>query len=67
MPFINGVEGKSSHFSLMPGDQIEVKYKFKNLGKPNFIDYMNFLHEAYKFDTMNLDLSYSGAWLKWTI
>jgi hypothetical protein len=64
MPFINGIQLKSSNFSLMPGDQIEVKYKFKNLGKPNFIDYMNFLHEAYKFDTLNLDLSYSGAWLK---
>lgn len=49
----------------MPGDQIEVKYKFKKIGKPTFIDYMNFLHEAYKFETVNLDLSYIGAWLRW--
>ncbi|KAL4427251.1 hypothetical protein ABPG74_011487 [Tetrahymena malaccensis] len=63
-PFINGVLAKSNNYSLMPGDQIEVKYKFKKIGKPAFLDYMNFLHEAYKFETMNLDLSYIGAWVK---
>jgi hypothetical protein len=46
------------------GDLIDVKYKFKRIGKANFADYMNFLHEAYKFDTVNLDLTYSGVWLK---
>ena len=29
-----------------------------------FIDYMNFLHDAYKMETINLDLTYSGAWAK---
>lgn len=63
-PFINGVQAKSNNYSLMPGDQIEVKYKFKKIGKPLFLDYMNFLHEAYKFETINLDFSYIGAWMK---
>ena len=29
-----------------------------------FMDYMNFLHDAYKMEAINLDLTYSGAWMK---
>lgn len=29
-----------------------------------FTDYMNFLHDAYKLESINLDLTYSGAWMK---
>lgn len=58
------MQAKSNNYTFMAGDQIEVKYKFKKIGKPFFIDYMNFLHEAYKFDTMNIDFSYAGTWVK---
>ena len=27
------------------------------------MDYMNFLHDAYKIESINLDLTYSGAWV----
>ncbi|EGR34709.1 mitochondrial mRNA processing protein, putative [Ichthyophthirius multifiliis] len=63
-PFINGIQAKSNNYFLQMGDLIDVKYKFKKIGKASFNDYMNFLHDAYKFDTINLDLSYSGVWLK---
>jgi hypothetical protein len=63
-PFINGTLQRSSLFNFSHGDQIEIKYKYYKMGQPQFIDYMNFLHEAYKFETINLDLSYAGAWVK---
>merc|ERR1712137_137628 len=49
-PFINGVHQRSSNFDIHTNDQIEVKYKFKYCGRANFVDYMNFLHEAYKLE-----------------
>ncbi|KRX00122.1 hypothetical protein PPERSA_10621 [Pseudocohnilembus persalinus] len=63
-PYINGVLQRSNNFNLNEYDQIDVEYKFKKLGKAGFLDYMNFLHEAYKFETINLDLNYVGAWVK---
>lgn len=63
-PFINGVQQKMSNFTFQQHHQLEVKYKFINCGTPSFVDYMNFLHDAYKMETVNLDLSYSGVWLK---
>lgn len=62
-PYINGVQQKLNNFIFQNHHQIEVKYKFVNRGVPSFIDYMNFLHDAYKMDTLNLDLSYSGIWM----
>jgi hypothetical protein len=63
-PFINGVQQKMSNFQFQKHDQIEVKYKFLSCGSPSFFDYMNFLHDAYKMETINLDLSYSGIWAR---
>lgn len=63
-PFINGVQQKMSNFTFQQHHQLEIKYKFVNCGTPSFVDYMNFLHDAYKLETVNLDLSYSGVWLK---
>ena len=62
-PFINGVQQKMNNFNFKNHHQIEVKYKFTNCGTPSFIDYMNFLHDAYKMETLNLDLSYAGIWM----
>lgn len=53
--YLNGVYVGNSQFNVNKGDQIDVKYNFNKLGKPTFLDYMNFLHEAYKFDTLNVD------------
>lgn len=61
-PYINGVQQKMNNFHFQKNHQIEVKYKLVNCGQPSFVDYMNFLHEAYKMETLNLDLSYAGVW-----
>jgi len=63
-PYINGVYQRSNNFTLSQYDQIEVYYKMAFVGKANFLDYMNFLHEAYKLETLNLDMSYVGAWIR---
>ena len=55
-PFINGVQQKMNNFIFQKNHQIEVKYKFVNCGTPSFVDYMNFLHDAYKLETLNLDI-----------
>lgn len=62
--YINGILQKGPGHELSRGDQIEIKYKFNGLGQPTFTDYMNFLHEAYKFEALNIDLTYVGAWVK---
>lgn len=62
--YVNGILQKGPGHELSRGDQIEIKYKFNGLGKPTFSDYMNFLHEAYKFEALNIDLTYVGAWVK---
>lgn len=61
-PFINGVQQKLYNFSFEKGDQLEVRFKLVNCGRPSFADYMNFLHEAYKIESLNIDLSYTGVW-----
>jgi hypothetical protein len=35
----------------------------KSLGAASFQDYMSFLHDCYKFDEINLDVNYTGAWV----
>ena len=62
--YINGVLQTSPNYTFGKGDQIEMKYSFHELGKPKFTDYMNFLHEAYKMDSVNVDLNYAGAWVR---
>jgi hypothetical protein len=34
------------------------------MGEASFGDYMNFLHDCYKFDEINVELAYAGAWIK---
>lgn len=33
-------------------------------GSPTFQDYMDFLHEAFKFENTNFDMMYTGAWIR---
>lgn len=69
--YINGILQQNSNFDLSESDQIEVFYKFVECGKSisyssgeaEHADYMSFLHEAYKLDSMGLDMSYIGTWL----
>ena len=42
---------------------MHVKYKFNKLGEADFDDYMSFLHDSYKFDSVNLDINYAGIWV----
>lgn len=46
------------------GDVLGVKYKIRCLGEPDFGDYMNFLHDCYKHEEINIDINYSGGWIK---
>jgi len=62
--YINGVLQKFPGHEISKGDQVEIKYRFEKCGQAGFQDYMNFLHEAYKMDAINIDLSYVGAWMK---
>ena len=61
-PYINGVIQSSNQFILNKDDQIEIKYIFERCGIIGFDEYMSFLHEAYKMDSINTDLTYSGIW-----
>lgn len=62
--FVNGALQKNGNFEFHEGDVVEVKYSLNSCGKPSFTDYMNFLHEAYKADSLNIDLTYAGIWTK---
>ena len=62
--YVNGILQKYPGHEITKGDQIEIKYRFEKCGKAVFHDYMNFLHEAYKMDSINIDASYVGAWMK---
>jgi hypothetical protein len=61
---VNGVEQISGGRPFREGDILNVHYSFVPLGEADFKDYMNFLHDCYKHEDINLDLTYSGAWLK---
>eukprot|EP01017_Pseudomicrothorax_dubius_P050461 TRINITY_DN9566_c0_g1_i2.p1 TRINITY_DN9566_c0_g1~~TRINITY_DN9566_c0_g1_i2.p1 ORF type:complete len:630 (-),score=137.85 TRINITY_DN9566_c0_g1_i2:37-1926(-) len=63
-PYINGVLQQTSSFNLSEGDQVDIKYHVEKFGSTSFADYMSFLHEAYKMETIQLELAYSGVWAK---
>ena len=60
---LNGLE-MNRVIDFREGDVLGIKYYFRCLGLAEFNDYMNFLHDCYKFDELNFDSSYSGAWIK---
>ncbi|CAD8078816.1 unnamed protein product [Paramecium sonneborni] len=62
-PEINGVE-YSYPTIFRKNDLISIKYKLRSLGQADFGDYMNFLHDCYKHEEINIEINYSGAWQK---
>lgn len=44
------------------GDNYHVKYDLKYLGRVDFNEYMNFLHEAYYYEEINMENQYNGIW-----
>ncbi len=61
--FINGIYLNNEIYDFQDDDQLSVRYRFNKLGQADFDDYMNFLHEAYKFETLNYDINYAGIWV----
>ncbi|CAK72001.1 unnamed protein product (macronuclear) [Paramecium tetraurelia] len=62
-PEINGVEYCYPTI-FRKNDLISIKYKLRSLGQADFGDYMNFLHDCYKHEEINIEINYSGAWQK---
>ena len=61
--FVNNVHLTNEIYDFQPDDQLSVKYKFYKRGLAEFNDYMSFLHDSYKFDSVNLDVNYAGIWI----
>lgn len=61
--YVNGVYMHNEIYDFQPDDQLDIKYKFTPLGEADFKDYMSFLHDSYKFDSVNLDINYAGIWV----
>ena len=61
-PVLNGQFVDHSPILFEPGDHLEVKHTIQRYGRIEFNEYMKFLHEAYKCDSINLDNEYAGTW-----
>lgn len=75
--YVNGVLQMNQELNLRESDLIEVQYHFSESGKTNLfyflflrivgeashLDYMNFLHQAYKMEGLGIDMTYVGTWL----
>ncbi|CAD8073787.1 unnamed protein product [Paramecium sonneborni] len=62
-PEFNGVEYTYPTI-FRKNDLISIQYKLRSLGQADFGDYMNFLHDCYKHEEINIEINYSGAWQK---
>ena len=62
IPVHNGVLTDFSPILFEKGDHLDIMYSFTREGQVNFNTYMQFLHEAYKSEDLNLDNKYSGTW-----
>ena len=62
-PSINGIEYVNP-VSFRKTDLISIKYKLRCIGEADFGDYMNFLHDCYKHEEVNVEVNYSGAWYR---
>lgn len=60
-PIHNGIS-VSSPILFEEGDDLEVKYCIQRAGHVSYNEYMQFLHEAYKSDQVNIDNTYTGLW-----
>ena len=61
-PLLNGIFIDHSPILFEIGDNLDIKYTMHRVGKVDFNEYMMFLHEAYKSQSMNLENEYSGSW-----
>lgn len=62
---INGIpQSLNSTYKIQRDDTIEIKYFLERAGVPDFNDYMNFLHEAFKMETDTISVNYAGIWIK---
>lgn len=62
IPVHNGVVTDFSPILFEKGDHLDIMYTFTREGPVNFNTYMQFMHEAYKSDELNLSNAYSGSW-----
>jgi hypothetical protein len=60
-PYLNGVLQREPVF-FEAGDSLSLKYLVSYRGVMPFADYMNFLHNAYKLDSILYNKEYSGNW-----
>ena len=61
-PILNGVFVDHTPILFEEGDHLEFKYLIQKSGKVGFDRYMQFLHEAYICDNLNVETEYSGSW-----
>jgi len=61
-PILNGIPIDYSPILYEKNDHIEFKYSIDKIGDIHFDEYMVFLHEAYKFNVLNIENIYAGTW-----
>ena len=61
-PIHNGVAVNDSPVLFEEGDNLDVKMAIQRVGPVGFNEYMQFLHEAYKVQNINIDNEYTGSW-----
>jgi len=62
MPILNGVFIDYTPILFEEGDHFELRYTIQKAGTVPFNRYMQFLHEAYKCDNLNIENDFSGSW-----
>ena len=61
-PIHNGMPIDFAPILFEEGDDLDVKYSIQRQGAVDFNEYMQFLHEAYKVQNINIDNDYHGIW-----
>ena len=61
MTVLNGTK-VMENLRIGPDDYLEVYYYLDQVKPANFVDYMDFLHDAYQFSNSICMISYSGIW-----
>jgi len=61
-PIHNGIPIDYSPILFEEGDDLDVKMAIQKVGLVGLNEYMQFLHEAYKVQTVNIDNEYAGTW-----
>lgn len=61
-PIHNGIPIDLSPILFEEGDNLDVKMSIQRAGQVDFNEYMQFLHEAYKVQNINVENEYTGTW-----